>query len=538
MSKLKCFIAISSLVFVLLPSVNFTLAVAGPAEATYPVLPGAPTITRTTLINQYIQYAFIFAFMAAGISGVIAIIISGFQILLYAGSPSKTGDARARIFNAILGIVLLMTSFILLRTINPSFIVPSIIPLSTQPGLYIRVPVTVDEQHPDGFEYYLAPTSVTDATTYLSAISGYLSGAELYYDCEDDRTILLWAYNQTDFFIDEASNGGPSVTTYAWPCGGFPYNGNVITPIIMLDGSILSFYWTWETAGVYYYMKNDCEGISSFFNKDSPSQQASYQDIPWFSPVQGEEIDQSVRSMRIFNDEDQGFNYVVILNQAPNFSAECSGTITNPNPGSLCINIGDPAYPQTLTLDGDLFNPWSAYVTEQTHNPDDERNQGITFWAPHLYLTLDQISLDPNLTIGSEYVYDGNFDDLLQNAGTNWYEGVEDVSAEECCAVELDADNNLVSLNPDCIDDDGAILIDPTYVEKDYNSCIDYLTVEGDYDIIIYTKNDVTNDRVCAVINDGVIFNTRLYSNTGSVAPPYYLDHSKIIYKTVVIPTY
>ncbi len=532
-------------------------------EIIYPNLgPGFPSLNTLPpdelTLALYIQYIFIFIMLVAGIIGVMVIVIHGFRILLYAGSPAKIDEARKGIFNAILGIVILMTSFILLKTINPSLVSPTGSSLPLQPGIYLRGsppgPIAFNNLNNHKFigvltsniayaeeierdEFFTkAPRRDNDDTD--TEILGF---DDFVYICYpgSGKDILVWDFNKPNFYIDA------NATTTILRCGNVdPYTEDPNYYVSFLD--VESYYWDYESAGVYYYMAPDCTGVSSYFGIGSPSQTFSA-DIPWFNEAQKDEIDQSVQSVRILNDQDQDFNYGLILNQSVNFSGECSEPIINtnlgdpnviPDPGSLCINIGDPAHPETIDLDGVGFNPWSAYIIRQTRNPNSERNQGITFWAPHLYLSLDQISATESLTIGPKYIYKDNFDSLIKNEGENWYEGVEDVPNDECCPVELDENGDLTSSNPECIDGDGSPFYDSTYLEKGYNSCIDYLTIDGEYDVVIYTKNDITDDRICSIINDSVIFNTKLYSDTGSIAPPYYLDHSKSIYKMVVIPNY
>src|SRR3990167_9096042 len=89
-------------------------------EVTYPVLPGGYQITPGSSFGQYVQYIFVLMVLLGGIIGVISIVISGFQILLYAGSPAARTAALERIRGSVLGIILLMLSVIILRTINPT----------------------------------------------------------------------------------------------------------------------------------------------------------------------------------------------------------------------------------------------------------------------------------------------------------------------------------------------------------------------------------------------------------------------------------
>ena len=57
MKRLKYFIVFAVLIFVLVPSLHY-ISAASTTELTYPNLPGATAITRSTTISQYIQYIF------------------------------------------------------------------------------------------------------------------------------------------------------------------------------------------------------------------------------------------------------------------------------------------------------------------------------------------------------------------------------------------------------------------------------------------------------------------------------------------------
>ncbi len=57
-----------------------------------------------------------------GIVAFVQIVVGGFLLLTAAGNTNKTGEAMNRIKNAVLGIVLLFSSYIILKTINPDLV--------------------------------------------------------------------------------------------------------------------------------------------------------------------------------------------------------------------------------------------------------------------------------------------------------------------------------------------------------------------------------------------------------------------------------
>lgn len=84
-------------------------------------IPGLSTTDPTSLVD-YFQAIFTFAIAAAGILALLMIMFGGFQYMTAGGNESRTGDAKNRIKNAILGLILALTSYLILSTINPDLV--------------------------------------------------------------------------------------------------------------------------------------------------------------------------------------------------------------------------------------------------------------------------------------------------------------------------------------------------------------------------------------------------------------------------------
>jgi len=87
----------------------------------YPVIAGEEVTTETTLPNL-IKYIYLFALGIAGVVALLSMLIGAVRYIMSAGNPSKAGDAKDQIYSAILGIILLLASVIILRTINPDLV--------------------------------------------------------------------------------------------------------------------------------------------------------------------------------------------------------------------------------------------------------------------------------------------------------------------------------------------------------------------------------------------------------------------------------
>lgn len=131
---------ILSLILLLIPLICFGIA-ARDLEITYPKIPGLPEtmvpVTTKALLPKYLIYAFSFFLMIAGIVVFGILIYAGFRYVTSAGDPGKMSDAKNQVFSAILGAVVLFSSFLLLNTINPQLIIPKAVRAPSTQGIII-----------------------------------------------------------------------------------------------------------------------------------------------------------------------------------------------------------------------------------------------------------------------------------------------------------------------------------------------------------------------------------------------------------------
>ena len=82
-------------------------------EASVPVESGAAT---------YMAQLFWFLLSAAAILALVMLVVGGVQYIGSAGNTSVLGDAKSRIVNALLGLVLAFAAWLILFTINPDLV--------------------------------------------------------------------------------------------------------------------------------------------------------------------------------------------------------------------------------------------------------------------------------------------------------------------------------------------------------------------------------------------------------------------------------
>jgi hypothetical protein len=117
--KTKLTQKVSWLVFSLLlflPKISFA------TSFTYTPMEEIPGFGKPTSYEGYILAIYNFGLWTVGIAAVLMISIGAFMYITSAGNTSQTGKAKEIIFDAIAGVILALTSYILLSTINPNLV--------------------------------------------------------------------------------------------------------------------------------------------------------------------------------------------------------------------------------------------------------------------------------------------------------------------------------------------------------------------------------------------------------------------------------
>jgi len=91
-------------------------------ETALPDLPNASASSAASGLPGYIKYLFIFGLAAITFVALAQMMIGGITYILAAGNVAKVEDAKDTIKQALLGLGLLLVSYLLLRTINPDLV--------------------------------------------------------------------------------------------------------------------------------------------------------------------------------------------------------------------------------------------------------------------------------------------------------------------------------------------------------------------------------------------------------------------------------
>lgn len=73
-------------------------------------------------LPEFVKYIFIFSLGAVGIIGMLALILAAFDYVMSAGNPQKAAEGKDRIVAALLGLLLLLASWVLLNLVNPDLL--------------------------------------------------------------------------------------------------------------------------------------------------------------------------------------------------------------------------------------------------------------------------------------------------------------------------------------------------------------------------------------------------------------------------------
>jgi hypothetical protein len=150
-------------------------------EADYPVLQGEEV---TTDVGGYVSYIFVFAFSILGFVLFGALVYGGILFLTSGESPEQRSTAIKRIKEAFIGVVLLLSFYIILNTINPNLLTVSLEePEEISYPLLPAGPYLCNFEYP-GIDNFITNYTSTDIETRNEAIKGF---HEVLKNQDDDK---------------------------------------------------------------------------------------------------------------------------------------------------------------------------------------------------------------------------------------------------------------------------------------------------------------------------------------------------------------
>ena len=380
------------LISLFLISSNFVLA--RELEVTYPAagnIPG-PSSTRT-LLPDYVKYIFN---LIVAISGIIVfgiIVFSGFRYATSAGNPTTISDVKDRIGSAVIGMIIILSSYLILNTINPQLVVINPI-LSTNKGVVVYdspVSCTTGMGNPESQE------SLKPDVNYIK-----FGVSSRTLESLNDKAGAVWLYQSTDDL---------KVNVYSDLDWGGTKQEVTSSCISLPSTNYSSIELAWQNPGVYL-----C--------KDSAAKECSVYTSS--QPKLADGFDNKVVSIRFKNIND--IQYGAVLHKNQNYQGTCQVFAAAPPSGlsgisSVTVFLQGTAQGEGVTLYDDTEYQGistSPYTSDQASLGDfNDKARSITIDGNYMALLFRDDNYgnecevlrddDPNLLIGNTVVCKGLF---------------------------------------------------------------------------------------------------------------------------------
>jgi len=310
--------------------------------------------SKLLCLTSYVTYWINLLIYAAGIIALISFTIGAIQLIMNFSAESVS-EGKERIKNSLIGLCILLATFIILRTVNPALVTPTSHPLAPAPGLYFA----------SKNDLSVAPFSLFDTATIPSDYR------QLVYHCENYPPLFVWLFPQPG--LEEGNkNKLQEVKVVVLKCNSRVSLANV--------GSYKTQY---LTNGVYYFLNDKCEGYMS------GAQIRSHEITPPFT---------SAKSFRIIGP------YGVIFHSNPDFRQ-----------GSMCtwpvLNLEtklEKSLESCYSIN--LAKPLSVEIFRHTYPYETITGDKVIFWS-------DVNGWDSGNKAGKKEIYDEEIREGATNRG-------------------------------------------------------------------------------------------------------------------------
>ena len=272
----------------------------------FPTIPGLPPISSMDPnkpdLGAFVGYFFGLGIYLVGALSLISFTIGAVGLIVSGDSPDAASSAKDRMKGAIIGVVLTLTSFIIIQTINPKIATPVLTPLGGVGGVF----------YSSGQYQLPAPMEEPDTSTRPSGYN------QLKYCCNsscsggDGPALLIWQFPNKG--LEAGNNNLLNVNVARISCGG------------SVGISFGSFRTAFETPGIYYFLGSGCNGYSSVGITGSDNRLAK-------------PFDKNIKSVKIINSDQSRFGVIFHKEIGLNTGGQCSKPIINTGASSICENI-------------------------------------------------------------------------------------------------------------------------------------------------------------------------------------------------------
>ena len=117
-------------------------------ELDWPVSPGKTELTHESNISEMVKYFYEWGISLGGIAVFFSLIMSGFKYLTSVGNENKMREAKDKISSSLFGLLLLLSSFLILNIINPELTTLRI-PDDIGSAIQNLVPIDLSDEPPE-----------------------------------------------------------------------------------------------------------------------------------------------------------------------------------------------------------------------------------------------------------------------------------------------------------------------------------------------------------------------------------------------------
>ncbi len=192
--KKKCQIITMSilLLFFSLLLINVALAQERPLEAEYPEIQGFKPETVAANLPQYVKYIFNFAIAIVGLIAFGVLVWAGIRYLTSVGNPKETAESKKQILAVILGLLILLFSYLILTTINPQLVIFRLPGLTPAPVTPATTTPPILEPTPDVYEKIkLLVNALSDAVKSIDSQVSTLKNLIEQCNCSNAKSMCI-----------------------------------------------------------------------------------------------------------------------------------------------------------------------------------------------------------------------------------------------------------------------------------------------------------------------------------------------------------
>ena len=267
-----------------------------------------PETTRAFLPN-YIRYIFVLSLIIASLAAFFSIVYGGFQHITSAGNPSKLSDARGRIKSGLLGLTILLSSYLILSTINPQLIVLKVPGINVQQGIILFS----NSENCTDFPSSQILNEGQDFLKIKASVSSLPFTPDSFYSFNNNEDLTVQFYSKENYkpkdnpFFDSNNSEKPKDP----PSEPLNTGCNDIR-----GGTAKSVRLNWKTPGVYLFVDNNFKGTSFLYINDS--------NLP-------NGADNEISSVLLKNSPTTNLNYGAILHEDKDFKGKIHIALKNEN---------------------------------------------------------------------------------------------------------------------------------------------------------------------------------------------------------------